>query len=297
MRLQRVDCPAQAEGHAPCLVLHDNPTGVRLGSLYLSRVTLRSPWWSWRIRLVLGLACLGLAACVHQTQAELPEGAESLDDLPDGEGWDADLRMSEGEQMRLALTAPYMARYAGDTSYVYLGPDPARPDSSEDVSVRLYGDAGELTATITSREARYDERSEELTAEGRVRADVSSGGGASITSARLLATRDGAFTASGGATADLRGDAQAMVRAQRIDGSAGGRRYEASGRVVVTTQGGRRLESSRVIWDEAAGQFRAPGAFSFDGPGQRVRGVGLSASADLSRYSFRQASGQIEVQE
>ncbi|GAB5535761.1 MAG: hypothetical protein Rubg2KO_20100 [Rubricoccaceae bacterium] len=247
---------------------------------------------------LLGLAILSLAGCVHQTSAELPEGAETLDDLPEGESWDAELRMSEGDQMRLALSAPYLARYVGDTAYVYLGPDPATPDSaSEDVSVRLYDDTGELTATITSEEARYEEQSEELVAEGRVRAEVSSGGGASITAARLRATRDGAFSASGGATADLKGDAQATIRAQRISGSEGGGRYEASGRVVVNARSGRRLDAGQVIWDEDAGQFRAPGAFTFDGPGQRVRGVGLVASADLSRYSFRRASGQIEVQE
>ncbi|MEO0556866.1 MAG: hypothetical protein AAF170_01650 [Bacteroidota bacterium] len=244
------------------------------------------------------LSMLSLAACVHQSSAELPEGAESLDDLPNGESWDAELRMSEGDQMRLALSAPYLARYAGDTAYVYLGPDPALPDSvQQEVSVRLYDDEGGLTATITSSEARYDERSEELVAEGRVRAEVSSGVGASIASARLRATRDGAFTASGGAAADLKGEAQATIRAQQISGSEGGGRYDASGRVVVNTRSGRRLDAGQVIWNEAAGEFRAPGAFTFDGPGQRVRGVGLTASADLSRYSFRRASGQIEVRE
>lgn len=260
-------------------------------------VSFLSPRWRLRAQLVLALV-LCCASCIHQTQAELPDGVTTLEDLPDGESWDAELRMSEGERMRLALSAPYLARYVGDSVIVYLGPDPTLPDSIQrEVSVRLYDEAGELTAAITSREARYDERSESLTADGRARADVSSGTGASVSASRIVATPDGAFSATGGATADLRGDAQATVRAGRIDGSAGGGRYEASGRVVVTTRSGRRLDSGRVIWDEGAGQFRAPGAFSFDGPGQRVRGVGLAASADLSRYSFRRASGLIEVQE
>ena len=248
--------------------------------------------------LALCLAA-ALGGCVHKATPDLPEGAATLEDLPEGESWDADLRISEGERLRLALDAPYLARYARpDTAYVYLGPDPSAPDSaSVPVSVRLYDDAGQLTATVTSREARYDETSEELVAEGRARADVSTGGGATVTAARLVATRDGAFTATGGAAADLRGDANASVRASRISGSAGGSRYEATGRVVVTTRGGRRLDSGRVIWDAGAERFRAPGAFTFDGPGQRVRGVGLSASADLSRYSFRNGSGTIEVAE
>ena len=173
----------------------------------------------------------------------------------------------------------------------------SRTPCRKDVSVRLYDDDGELTATITSEEARYDQQSEELVAEGSVRAEVSSSGGASITAARLVATRDGAFSASGGATADLKGEAQATIRAQRISGSEGGGRYDASGRVVVNTRSGRRLDAGQVIWNEAAGEFRAPGAFTFDAPGQRVRGVGLTASADLSRYSFRNGSGTIEVRE
>jgi hypothetical protein len=80
-----------------------------------------------------------------------------------------------------------------------------------------------------------------------------------------------------------------------VSGSDG--RYTATGGVRVLASGGRTLEAERVVWSEAAGRFSAPGAFAFDGPGERVRGVGLSASADLSRYSFRRATGEIEVRE
>ncbi len=67
--------------------------------------------------------------------------------------------------------------------------------------------------------------------------------------------------------------------------------FQKRGQVVTKS------EAERVVWSESAGRFTAPGAFSFDGPGERVRGVGLSASADLSRYTFRRASGEIEVRE
>ena len=132
-------------------------------------------------------------------------------------------------------------------------------------------------------------------ASGNVRASVQSGGGAQIEAARLVTRPGGAFTASGGATVRIGGRAQATVRARTVSGSGG--RYVAEGGVRVQTSGGRTLEAGRVVWDEAAGRFSAPGAFSFDGPGARIRGVGLSANADLSRYTFRRASGQVEVTE
>ena len=134
-----------------------------------------------------------------------------------------------------------------------------------------------------------------IEAAGNVRASVQSGGGAQIEAARLVTSPGGAFMASGGARVQIQGRAQATVRARTVSGSGG--RYVAQGGVRVETSGGRTLEAERVVWDEAAGRFSAPGAFSFDGPGARIRGVGLSATSDLSRYTFRRATGQIEVAE
>ena len=133
-----------------------------------------------------------------------------------------------------------------------------------------------------------------FTASGGASATI---GGASVVAPRITATRGGAFTASGGTTATLTGRANATVRARTLTGTAGGTRYVAQGAARVDAASGRRLDAALVVWDDAAGRFRAPGAFSFDGPGERVRGVGLDATADLSRYSFRRATGQIEVRE
>ncbi len=143
-------------------------------------------------------------------------------------------------------------------------------------------------ARITMEDGRIE-------AAGDVTASVLSGGGARIEAARLVTRPGGSFTASGGATVQIQGRANATVRARTVSGSGG--RYTADGGVTVVTQAGKTLTAGRVVWNEGAGEFRAPGAFSFTGPGERVRGVGLVASADLSRYSFRQASGEIEVQE
>lgn len=166
----------------------------------------------------------------------------------------------------------------------------ARIDARGRVRATVQGDNGASVqaARLTYEDGRID-------AAGGVRASVQSGGGAQIEAARLVSSEGGAFTASGGATVRIGGGAQATVRARTVSGS--GARYTADGGVRVQTSGGRTLEAGRVVWDEAAGRFSAPGAFSFDGPGERVTGVGLSATADLSRYTFRRAAGEIEVRE
>ena len=216
----------------------------------------------------------------------------------------------------------------GDSSAVFLGPPPDAPAGAGGtpparISVRLYDAAGAPVATVTAERAWLHEATGRLVAEGR--AEATAGDGARVTAARIAATRDGdvtasggataaiggarveapriaatrggAFTATGGATATLTGRANATVRAQTLRGAAGGARYEAAGGARVDAASGRRLDAGLVVWDEAAGRFRAPGAFTFDGPGERVRGVGLDAAADLTRYSFRRASGQIEVRQ
>lgn len=117
-----------------------------------------------------------------------------------------------------------------------------------------------------------------------------------ITAERVATRAGGAFSAEGGARVVL-ADPRATIAARRVTGSGDGRRYDASGGARVDAGGGRSLASDRVTWDAAAERFRAPGAFSFESPGERIRGTDLVATADLSRYSFRRASGQIEVEE
>ncbi len=248
-----------------------------------------------------------------------------MEDLPESESWNARLRTSEDGRRRLEIVAPYLARYTRDSAYVYLGPSSADSASTR-VAVRVFDAEGRLSASVAAREAWYyeadgrlvaqgavettvtgdagaDLRADRMTlldqaveAEGDVRASVRSSG-AQIEAPRLSLSRDGAFDASGGTIVHLTGDVQAVVMAQRVSGTRGGGRVEAEGNARVQASGGRTLQAGRVVWDERAGRFRAPGAFSFTSPSERVRGVGLDANRDLTRYSFRNITGEIEVQE
>ena len=276
------------------------------------------------------LAGAALAGCTRAPAEGLPPGTE-IEDLPESESWGAALRTSADGRPVLEIDAPYLARYRRpDTSFVYLGPAPAGTGGAAGpVAISVFDGDGAPLADVRAREAWYYEDADRLVTEGDVRSTVrgqggadvrarrltladetveaegdvratvrdgSDGGGAEVRAARLVTRPGGAFTASGGATVRLGGAAQATVTARTVSGTGGGR-YEATGGVRVDASGGRTLQAGRVVWDERAGQFRAPGAFSFDGPGERVRGVGLVASADLTRYSFRNVTGQIEVAE
>ena len=272
---------------------------------------------------LVALAALAASGCTR-TPSALPPGTE-IEDLPESESWDAALRTSADGRPQLEIDAPYLARFRRpDSSFVYLGPGPGSGGSGEAVRIAVFTEGGAPRADVRAREAWYYEadgrlvtegdvrttvrgddgaeiearritiEDETVTAEGDVQATVRGHAGAEVRAARLVTRAGGAFTASGGATAHLN-EAGATVRARTVSGTGG--RYEASGGVRVAASGGRTLQAGRVIWDQGAGRFRAPGAFSFDGPGERVRGVGLVASADLTRYSFRNVTGEIEVAE
>lgn len=254
---------------------------------------------------LVAMAAATGAGCRHQAAPAAAPGALDPADRPKSESWDARLRATADGRPSLEIDAPYLARFdRPDSAYVFLGPPPSgtgsvsRDSAAARVAVRLFDAAGAPSATVEADRAWFYESDRRLVAEGRVVATVAgsaSSGGARIEAPRLTTADGGAFTATGGAAVDLRGEANARVRARTVSG--GGGRYEASGGAVVETGNGRRLDSGRVVWDEGAGRFSAPGAFSFDGPGERVRGVGLTATSDLSRYSFRRATGEIEVRE
>ena len=109
---------------------------------------------------------------------------------------------------------------------------------------------------------------------------------------------------AGGDTARVRvaiydeaGAPTATLTADRLDYRDRQQEFVATGRVVVTTEGGRRLESERVVWNEAAKSLRADGLFRFTSPTERIQGYGLRASENLSRYTFTRARGELEVEE
>ena len=214
--------------------------------------------------LFLLVGVVALLGCTRSSGEAILSEAE-LEELPDQESWDAVLRFSEDGQPRLILAAPYAAHFTqGDSSVTRLGPNPERSDSTR-VRIELF-DEGAASAIIRADRVDYQDRTQQFIAEGAVDADLYQANGARLTAGQLTyESGSGLFTAT-----------------------------EA---VVVITQDGRRLESEQLVWDQADGQLRVAGRFRFTTPGERINGVGLVASEDLSRYSFSQATGELEVEE
>lgn len=73
------------------------------------------------------------------------------------------------------------------------------------------------------------------------------------------------------------------------------RRFTATGRVVVLTPEGRRLETQRLTWLEAERTVSAPGAVHIVTDDEDVRGFDLTASEDLSTYRIRRVTAQVQV--
>lgn len=215
--------------------------------------------------LVLACALVAAAGCERRAYGT-PESAAAAADRPDQETWNAVLDVSTDGRPSLYLAAPYMARYDHpDSSFVRLGPAPGDTAAAR-VTVRIYDDEGVLQATVAADRLVYREAERRLEAAGNV-------------AVQLLGTQP------------------ASVRAGRLVYQEAGGAFEVSGGAEVDAGSGRTLRAGRIVFDPARRQFRAPGAFTFTGPGERIRGEALVASADLSRYTFRRAAGELEVQE
>lgn len=94
---------------------------------------------------------------------------------------------------------------------------------------------------------------------------------------------------------DEEGQASSTVTANQIRYLEQGRRFEATGAVVVETESGERLETEQLNWDEESEMIFAPGfarIFVSDGVYQ---GYELEAAKDLSTYSLARPTGQMYV--
>ncbi len=192
--------------------------------------------------------------------------AEEMAAMPDQESWNAELRISHEGRRKLVMSAPYMARYDNrDTTYAVLGPDPIGGDSTP-VRVELFDDAGRPSLMLSATELTYFDEEKRFDGNGGVEAVLLSAGGVRLTADRLAYNEE--------------------------DG-----RFVANGRVLVVSGDGKRLTTDEVVWDSGAKQLRASGIFHFATLSERIAGVGLVASEDLSRYSFSRASGELEVEE
>lgn len=187
-----------------------------------------------------------------------------LTDKPVSETWDALMHVSTGETPALRIASPYVAEYSrGDSTVLELGPDPLGGESRR-VSIDLYSSEGRLEATVESDRASIVEETEVLVADGNVRVV-------------------------------LHGESSSEATAQRLRSEEND--VTLTGNVVMRAEDGETLTTELIRYDREAERIYAPGRFEVRSATEWVRGTSLNARADLSRYTFSNASGELEVHE
>lgn len=96
---------------------------------------------------------------------------------------------------------------------------------------------------------------------------------------------------------DAEGDSSAVITADEMTYWDEERRFEARGRVVVTTVEGKRLTGEHLAWDEAARRVRTPSFVRITTPTDRMQGYGFDADEDLSNYRLRDVTGETTIEE
>lgn len=94
-----------------------------------------------------------------------------------------------------------------------------------------------------------------------------------------------------------KGDSTATLTANRLVYQDGKERFDARGRVLVTTQEGKRLESEHLTWLEDEKRVRTPGFVRLTTPTDRIEGYGLRSDENLENYHLRRVTGQVTVEE
>ncbi|GIV61386.1 MAG: hypothetical protein KatS3mg044_0252 [Rhodothermaceae bacterium] len=116
--------------------------------------------------LLVGLPfLLGLVVGQCGAQEGAPEVAEVVrEDVPDHESWGTHFYVSQDGRPRMVITADYMAEYEReDSTYMLLtGMDSSR------VTLRLFDDEGQPSATLTAQRIYYYEDEKRLDAQGDV---------------------------------------------------------------------------------------------------------------------------------
>lgn len=93
------------------------------------------------------------------------------------------------------------------------------------------------------------------------------------------------------------GDSSATLRANRMMYFEDKEQFEAFGRVVVTTQDHKRLESEHLAWNEADRTIRTPGFVRITTPSEHVEGQGLVADENLDTYQIGRFTARVDVDE
>lgn len=96
---------------------------------------------------------------------------------------------------------------------------------------------------------------------------------------------------------NIEGEQTAEIKADQIQLFNEEDRIEATGKVVVTTNEDRMLETERLLWWESDSKLLAPGFVTLTAPNETIQGYELDSDEKLENYTLGQVTGQILVDE
>lgn len=96
---------------------------------------------------------------------------------------------------------------------------------------------------------------------------------------------------------NIEGEQTAEIEADQIQLFNEEDRIEATGKVVVTTNEDRMLETERLLWWESDSKLLAPGFVTLTAPNETIQGYELDSDEKLENYTLGQVTGQILVDE
>ena len=96
---------------------------------------------------------------------------------------------------------------------------------------------------------------------------------------------------------NIEGEQTAEIEADQIQLFNEEDRIEATGKVVVTTNEDRKLETERLLWWESDSKLLAPGFVTLTAPNETIQGYELDSDEKLENYTLGQVTGQILVDE
>lgn len=241
-----------------------------------------------RFAALLGAVLLGpllLGACEYRSSATATQQALHQEQrratAPDQVSRNVEFSIYENDRPRAVVEAARMERYERkDSTYTILRApaDSARAGSTATASTK----AGSPAARDSS---------------GRVTARIYSNSEEASNASEASAERERGSPAARSANAGSKDGVSATIRANRIVYHDAAGRFDARGRVVVTTATGKRLEGEHLAWHEEESRITTPGFVEITTPTDRIQGYGLRADENLASYQLGRVTGQVTVED
>jgi hypothetical protein len=219
------------------------------------------------ICVLLGTGALLAGGCEYQAASESKQALRQETrraTAPDQVTEDARFFIYENDRPRALVNAQRMERYeTEDSTYTLLHAPAADSSTRIDSSARADSAAGRVTARIFSGPDEDRERASRRAGGRRPRRDSVS----------------------------------AVIRANRIVYHDADRRFDARGRVIVTTPSGKRIESEHLVWREDQKRITTPDFVTITTPTDRIQGYRLRADETFDTYQLGRVTGRVTVED